>query len=517
VTATAAEVSRLRRGKAILIALIDISTMCRTIIACWALLFVCVAVPQADASQAIRRPLGVYAKVDVETAIQGYPGSVTPSPAQLHSYLRALYADLLANPAISGITVGMHWDNIQLSETIYDWSYLDDAFDDAIAARKPVQLIITPGFNSPQWLLAKIPSCDGLFNNGIASADCGSVTFEGFPQEQHSDNKVLPLPWNGVYKGAWLNLLTQLNARYSANPAFVSIAVAGPTGPSDEMILPTTANDASIQPSGLLVDDTWAALIKHSFPDNSSYQGSDQVFIDEWKQVIDAYERIFSGVTLSISPDAGNDLPTFGKKVTPHPDNVLYVNDCAASIASNIGMMSCEAKTEILSYFVSVTGSNEKVTRVGGMTASSPDTLAAGDIGIAGVKLLTLFSPPLSPPFLGGAEFDHPVSGSNNFQDEGCPSYPTVCAGLTVEEAAYHVLTVFFNGTEVAASYGGTPGNAHMHYLEVPYVDVQYAETHPTPAVPSSIIGNMSLQDLLNRASHDLAVINAPRRRAARH
>jgi len=491
--------------------------MFRTITAFCAVLFVCGALPRADASQVIRRPLGVYAKVDVEDAIKGYPGSGTPSPTQLHSYLRALYADLLANPAISGITVGMHWDNIQPSETTYDWSYLDDAFDDAIAARKPVQLIITPGFDSPQWLLAKIPSCDGLFSSGTASADCGSVTFEGFPQEQHSDNNVLPLPWNGVYKAAWLNLLTQLNARYSANPEFVSIAVAGPTAPSDEMILPTTANDPVIQPSGLLVDDTWAALIKHSFPNNSSYQGSDQVFIDEWKQVIDAYERIFSGVTLSVSPDAGNDLPAFAKKVTPHPDNVLYASDCAASIASNTGIMSCEAKAEILSYFVAATGRNEKATRVGGMTASSPVTLAAGDIGIAGVKLLTTFSPTLTPPFLGGAEFDHPVSGSNNFQDEGCPSYPTVCAGLTIEEAAYHVLTVFFNGTPVAASYGGTAGNGLMHYLEVPYVDVQYAETHPTPAVPSSIIGNTSLQDLLNKASHDLTVINATHRHAARH
>jgi len=434
----------------------------------------------------------------------------------LHSYLRALYADLLANPAISGITAGVHWDNIQVSETTYDWSYLDDAFDTAIAARKSVQLIITPGFDSPQWLLAKIPSCDGLFGNG-ASADCGSVTFEGFPQEQRSDNKVLPLPWNSVYKAAWLNFNTQLNTRYAANPAFVCIAVAGPVGPSDEMILPTTANDAAIQPSGLLVDDTWAALIKHSFPNNSSYQGSDQVFIDEWKQVIDAYERTFSGVTLSVSPDAGNDLPAFGKKVTPHPDNVLYVSDCAASIASNIGIMSCEAKAEILSYFIAVTGPNGKVTRVGGMTASSPTTLAAGDIGIGGVKLLTLFSPTLSPPVLGGAEFDHPVSGSSNFQDEGCPTYPTVCPGLTVEEAAYHVLTVFFNGTPVAASYGGTPGSARMHYLEVPYLDVQYAETHPTPAVPSSIIGNTSLQDLLNKASHDLLAINAARRRAVHH
>ena len=37
--------------------------------------------------------------------------------------------------------------------------------------------------------------------------------------------------------------------------------------------------------------------------------------------------------------------------------------------------MSCEAKTEILSYFVAVTGPNEKATRVGGMTALTPGDL----------------------------------------------------------------------------------------------------------------------------------------------
>jgi len=43
--------------------------MSRTILAYCALLFVSGAVPQAIASQDIRRPLGVYAKVYVEDAI----------------------------------------------------------------------------------------------------------------------------------------------------------------------------------------------------------------------------------------------------------------------------------------------------------------------------------------------------------------------------------------------------------------------------------------------------------------
>lgn len=478
-----------------------------------ALLFVSAGVARADDLPDARRPLGVYAKISVEDAIQGYPGAGVPPPAVLHSYLRTLYADLLLNPAISGLTVGAHWDNIQLSGTIYDWSYLDDAFDAAVAGRKTIQLIITPGVDAPQWLLAGIPSCDGLFHQVTVQPDCGTVTFEGFPEEQRADGNVLPLSWNSVYQNAWNDFLTHLNARYGSNPAFVAIAVAGPVAASDEIILPTNVNDSAAQPSGLSVNDTWAALIQHSFPGTASYQGSDQVFIDQWKAAIDMYESVFSGVTLFIGADSGNDLPRFARNITPHPDNTLFAQDCSDSIQGAIDdLMSCEAKTEILSYFVAVKGLNAKATQVGGMTASSPASL--GNIGLAGVKLLTSLSPPPSPSFLGGAEFDHPVSGSNNFQQEGCPDYPNACPGLTVEEAAYHVLTIFFNGTPAAAHYGGTPGLAHMHYLEVDYVDVQYAVAHPSPPTPSPIIGNTSLQDLLNRASRDLV---PPHRRAVRH
>jgi len=464
---------------------------------CWALLLTSASLAQASSQGSVRGPLGVYAKVNIEDAISAFP-SPSPTPAELHAYLRQLYAKLLADPAIAGLTVGAHWSAIQLSADGYDWSFVDDAFAEAALAHKSVQLIITPGFDSPSWLLAEIPSCDGMFG-GTAAADCGTVTFVKFPESQRADGNVLPLPWNDTYEQAWWNFLIHLNARYKANPAFVAIALAGPIGASTEMILPTSANDPAPQPSKLSVDDTWAALIEHSFPSTPSYQGSDQVFIDQWKRTIDAYETIFAGVTLFLSPDAGNDLPELGTEVKPHPDNKLYVRDCKSATKNPI---SCEAKTEVLSYFVSVAGPNGKATQVGGMTASS--LLTTGDIGIAGVKLLTSLSPPPSPSFLGGAEFDHPVSG-NNIQQEGCPGYPgTVCKNLTVELAAYNALTVFFYGTPAAHSYGGKPGPAPMRYLDVPYLDVQYAQAHPCPTTPVASIGKASLQDLLNRASHDL-------------
>jgi uncharacterized protein (TIGR03437 family) len=451
------------------------------------------------ACAATRQPLGVYAKVDVQDAINGYNGPAS----QLHAYLQNLYATLLADPAISGLGVGAHWDKLQPSagtaSSSFDWSDLDDAFTAATAAHKTVQLNITPGTDMPSWLLSQIPSCDPLFTTGTEASNCGTVTFAGFPEQQRASQNMVPLPWNTVYQAAWDAFLMQLNARYGSNGAFVSIAITGPVAASNEMILPTSMNTTAAQPSGLGVDATWGALIQHSFPSTSAYQNTDQAFIDAWKQAIDAYESIFSGITLFLAPDAGNDLPTFSQTVTPHADNTLFAQDCSSSISGGRNdLMSCEAKTEVLSYFVTKTGLNGKATQVGGMTASSPATL--GDIGVPGVKLLTTLYP---AAFIGGADFDFGVVGAT-LQTEGCPNASGNCPGLTITEGAYNAMTVFFTGTPVAAFYGGAVGTAPLQYLEVPYIDIQFALANPCPATPSPTLGYVSLQDLYNRASRDI-------------
>jgi len=446
----------------------------------------------------------VYVHVAASDAIGSYPGK-SPSPSALHAYLQNFYSGLLASPGIAGIAFGAHWDQTQPSSGTgpgsFDWSYLDDVFAAATAAHKTVQLIMTPGVDSPAWLMAQLPSCDPLFTKGSAPANCGAVTFAGFPEQQRADTNVMPLPWNTVYQQAWTAFLTSLNARYGSNPALVAVAITGPILASDEMILPTSVNTTAAQPSGLAPDDMWAALIKNAFPTNAAYQKSDQVFIDAWKQAIDAANSIFTGVTLFLGPDAGQDFPTFGlTSVTPHADNTLFAVDCSSTVKAQV--VSCEAKTEILSYFLTVTGSNVKGTQVGGMTASSPMT--PGNIGVPGVKILTSLMPPPAIPLVGGAEFDHPISLSNTIQETGCPDGNSDCVGLTIEEAAYNVLTVFFNGTPAAGFYGGTVGTAPIQYLDIALPDLQYAQATACPSVTSSFLANTSLQDLYARANRDL-------------
>jgi hypothetical protein len=475
-----------------------------------------------------REPIGVYAKANIETLMKqkAFKDCASSPGCDIHVKFREFYARLLANPAISGLTIAQHWDHIQTAPDVYDFSFLDDAFNVANDKQKPVALIITPGVVSPTWLIDSLTPCEGIFRGKTTvPTTCGKETFDGFPEEQRDDgNKKLPLPWNGDYQKAWADFLWQLNEKYKDNPSFVAIAVTGPICASDEMILPTSDNDKLVQPSsGLSVDDTWAALIKHAGLDATN---PDQVFIDSWKTAINTYEKIFSGVTLTLSPDGGKDLPEFGftKKdvevILPADVAPLYHLDCSTTPTP----LSCEAKTEVIKYFVDATCVtspncvNGKVTRVGGLTASANDE--TGNIGIAGVKLVTSWQPPLlqpppSPPLLGGAEFDHPVSGKN-MQQTGCPDYskkttpPTICPGLSVEEAAYNVMAVFFNHTPAAPYFKGTLsekgefGTMPIHYLEVPFKDVEYANENQCISQESPTLGYMTLQQLLEDASHDL-------------
>ena len=76
------------------------------------------------------------------------------TPAQLDAYFNSLYQDLLNNPAISGLTLQVHWDTLNpnppAAANAYDWSYVDDAFDQASAwnVQNPAQSFRRPSSSS---------------------------------------------------------------------------------------------------------------------------------------------------------------------------------------------------------------------------------------------------------------------------------------------------------------------------------------------------------------------------------
>jgi hypothetical protein len=371
------------------------------------------------------------------------------------------------------------------------------------------------------------------------------------------DSTSLPLPWNPVYKSAWQTFLMALAARYGSNPAFVSIAVGGPTAASTEMT--TASNSTATNPQtpfpgvSISPNDMWSELLAFHYAGMAAYQNSDQAFIDEWDNAIDLFGQIFSGVTLFVSTGAG--LPNFSHNFPPPP--AALSGDCPNPL------MECAAVATILSYFMQPTvgGANAKASQTSGMTASRA---ADPDMGVAGARLLSQLTAQFTSPsaqVLGGAQFN--TRFSIDPLGEGCTStfppdpsdtpaactdpsaakemlspacIPQAClapgvtqatlAGYTKysqvpatdlispEQAEYNVLNVYFDGTPAASTFGATPGAAPLNYLQIYYQDIQYAQMNvnaPAQVVEASGAAiTTTAQDLLNLASQKLLEIAEP-------
>lgn len=371
-----------------------------------------------------RTPIGIYAVVPVDKEIAALKkGDPNITDAQLDAYFYEQYTGLFANPAVSGLALQIHWDTLNPYPpsdypNAYYWDLVDLAFAEAEdwnlqhpdRTPKTIQLILDPGFQSPQWVLDQIPSCDGLFDIGVTTlSTCGEVTFFGYSEP--TDGNVLPLPWNAVYKNAWQEFLAQVAARY---PSLVSIAVDGPSAASAEITTASNADTTNPQEqfSGGYIspNDMWLVLLEFHYP-FFAYQGTDQAFIDEWDAAIDMYGKIFSGVTLVAT--MGEKLPDFNDDTYPVPTG--FGPDC-----KDPPSMSCAAETTILAYFVEPTvggKANAKATQTSSFTASHANL----SLGIKSVKQLsqrTAQSPAPSAQILGGIQFDQSFAAYP--VNEGC-------------------------------------------------------------------------------------------------
>ncbi len=491
------------------------------------------------------------------------------STAQLDAYFDSLYQQLLSDPAISGLTLQVHWDTLNpnppAAANAYAWNPVDDAFSQAAAwnnqnptqAPKTIQLIVTPGFQSPPWMLDQLSSCDGLFATPAQTppGTCGKVTFTGYGEG--GDGTELPLPWSPAYKSAWQTFLTALAARYGSNPAFVSIAVAGPTGASAEMLLPNDSNSANPQTqfaTPIAPNAMWRQLVALEYPGQAAYQNSDQAFVDAWEAAIDMYGELFSGMTLVAT--TGSGLPNLNSTGFTIPS--AFSGDC------NTPNMDCAAETTILSYFAEATagGPNAKATQTSGMNAARVN---GGNLGVASVKAALAGYGPVHGAFgadPGRVAVQHfvfersagrrvhqrlptqpratrppPAPFRPPARGKLCPSRasqaclapgvgPVNLTGygtfgkvpsadlIPPEQAEYNVLNVYFNATAAGSYFGATNGSAPLNYLQIYAPDIQYAEMNVNaPAqvvVGPGITMTYSAQDLLNLASQKLLSIAEP-------
>jgi len=403
------------------------------------------APPTGDSASSIRRPRGIYAVV---AEVRGSKG--------------ADFDALLGNPAISGVAFRTFWSELQPAKDRYDLSSVDSAFAAAAAKGKSVQLILVPGFGTPSWVLDELTSCDdgqppegggrhgGRHGSGQGrghrseassgtTAPCGKAMFQVSEGRAHGQAQALPLPWNPVYKSYWKAFLTEIASRYGANSAFVSIAVAGPTAESVEIILPRQGDQL----------ERWAQLLERSYRD-ASYHRSDKAFVEEWNAAVTMYGEIFHNVTLVVTRGSGLLNFTHGQ-----------------GEAAQAEIMSAFARHSV--------GANGKATQTSGMKACRET-----NAGIGGVKQMSE-DRSYSPRVLGGAQFD--TSFSKKPAAEGCSAScdasAAACRDITPQQALANVLSVYFDETPAGNLYGSGKGAAPMNYVQIYAPDIAYAATQP--------------------------------------
>jgi hypothetical protein len=493
-----------------------------------------------------RQPVGIYARV----VVGGTDAQVTNN-----------IAAILINPAISGILGVINWKDLSTNSAANplagsnDWRLTDDFFgavgfynsNNLGAVPKTIQLEITPGFNTPQWVFNNLSNCDAMFltnaqgsivnsnaqgltlvgvNDNLVTNTCGCADFLEAEDFANPTVKPLPLPWNTFYKSSWKSFVQAVAGRYGTNPLLVSVTVAGPTASSAEMILPNEIND----PTNYL---KWNPLFALEFPSDASLTNSDAKFIKEWEDAIDVFGAAFSNLTLCVTTGMGlpnfldtNQMPYTNYTVPPgFSPNCCDTNNQAR-------LMDCAAETMILAYFMDPQngGNNAKAIQENGLRAGEINDFAVkvgGDLDSYAMKWLAQNTTSGSAPLpgttnvlsmvlggvqTGGVITQNPQTVGCN-QQGGCPTNGPKADLISPEQAIYNVLTVYFDGTPVGSYYGINPivsSNLPLNYLQLYGSDISYASTNLAGSLVVDGFGmtnNMTAQMLLTNASFQFSEI----------
>jgi hypothetical protein len=497
-----------------------------------------------------RQPVGIYARLVVHGADEQVTNNILA---------------IISNSGISGILGVFAWSDLSPTNSTtnllvgkYDWRLLDDLtnavgyFNSTNSGQPPktIQLEITPGFNSPPWFFSNTCSCDPMFltnsqgsivntvvnTNGQTNLVLVGVTttngvttncaWASFLQAENFANPTvgpLPLPWNAIYTNAWATFIHAVAARYETNPFLVSVAIAGPTASSAEMILPNESNDTTNYLK-------WNPIMAFDFPDDPEYTNSDTVFIQAWEDAIDLYGAAFSNLTLVVT--TGNGLPNFLDEYgVPYSNYCVppgFCPDCALTNSNaQANIMDCAAETTILAYFADPQhgGNNAKAAQEDGMSATGIHLhpLGGGDLGEYGIKWLSQNTTSGNAPLPGTSNIVSRVLGglqvgghmgmaviTQNPDTEGCPLVFGNCSNISPEQAICNVLTTYFEGTPEGSNYGIISSNFPLNYFQIYWEDVIYANTNTSGSTVTNgtvYTNMMTAQMLFSNASFQISEI----------
>jgi hypothetical protein len=184
----------------------------------------CSASPAASLPGAVRNS-SPTAYVSQPAAVMSTAAvTATASPSGVYALiqnLKPIPSAILTNPNIDGVSLYLAWCNVERTNGVYDWSYLDAQISAARAAGKKVSLSLMAGVWTPNWVYS-----------------LGAVQFTYVGDRPDSSTRTIPMPWDSIYLREYTTFLKDLGARYGSNPAITDIKVTGVNAYTQETGLP---------------------------------------------------------------------------------------------------------------------------------------------------------------------------------------------------------------------------------------------------------------------------------------
>ena len=155
---------------------------------------------------------------------------------------RPVASGVLSNPNVDGVSIRLHWNDLETADGVYDWTYLDTQISRVVAAGKSVSLRIGTGGGDatrgnggsvPGWVIDEITASVGGTPN-----DC--THYFHFNNPPVAD-QAIPTFWEPIFVQKRRELLTALGAHFAGNTNIKVVFVGACNAKSSDWSVPDSA------------------------------------------------------------------------------------------------------------------------------------------------------------------------------------------------------------------------------------------------------------------------------------
>ena len=152
---------------------------------------------------------------------------------------------ILNDRRIVGLDIIDEWANVEATEGVYDWSFMDSELAKAAAHGKKVLFgILAGGINVPDWLLADYPDIQTF---SFIDPNPYSPTY--------GQELTMPVYWDPTFLAKKIALIQAAGTHFAANPNIVVVGCAFTNSTTEDWGIPNSPQDiANWQRAGYTTD-----------------------------------------------------------------------------------------------------------------------------------------------------------------------------------------------------------------------------------------------------------------------